>query len=382
MTTGPAVPAQFEVVIVGGGVAALEAALALRDLAADRVTTKLIAASPDFTYRPASVQEPFSFGAAERHPLDEIAADIGAELLQDTLESVDPENGTVHTASGADHRYDALLLGIGARVRARYHHATTIDDRRLDGQLHGLIQDLEDGYVKRLAFVIPPRMAWPLPIYELALMSAHRAYDMNIEAAIMVLTPEQVPLAAFGSGASEGIGELLAENKIEVITSAECEIPRAGQIEIGGGARTVQADRVVALPELDGPSIPGLPTAQDGFIPIDAQCRVRGCRREYAAGDATAFELKFGGIAAHQADVAAHAIAAAAGAPVQVEEFNPSVSGVVLTGGKPRYLRANFTGDGFSSQMSEDPALAPNGKIAAKYLAPYLVQRDRAAGRS
>jgi hypothetical protein len=32
--------------------------------------------------------------------------------------------------------------------------------------------------------------------------------------------------------------------------------------------------------------------------------------------------------------------------------------------------------------MSDDPSLAPLGKIDAKYLAPYLHERDRAAGRA
>jgi sulfide:quinone oxidoreductase len=383
MTTDPAPSAQFEVLVAGGGVAALEAALALRDLAADRLTVKLISASPAFAYRPMSVQEPFSYGGAERYPLEEIAADIGIDLVEDTLESVDAAHTSIHTASGAEHGYDALLLALGARVRARYEHATTIDDRRLDEQLHGLIQDLEGGYVKRLAFVVPPRMAWPLPIYELALMSARRAYDMNVDVSVTVLTPEEKPLAVFGSGASEGVSALLAENRIEVLTSAYCEIPSPGHIEVAPGDRKLDADRIVALPELDGPSIPGLPAAEHGFIPIDAHCRVRGLEHEYAAGDATTFAVKHGGIAAHQADVAAQAIAASAGAPVQPEEFHPSISGIVLTGGKPRYLRAEITGGhGFSSEMSDDPSLSPSGKIAAKYLAPYLEQRDAAAGRS
>ena len=136
----------------------------------------------------------------------------------------------MHTIAGASHRYDALLVALGARIEARYEHATTIDDRRLDEQLHGLIQDVEGGYVKRLAFVVPPRMAWPLPVYELALMTAARAYDSNIELAITILTPEDAPLAVFGSGASHAVGELLRRAQgIEVITSAYCEITEPGR---------------------------------------------------------------------------------------------------------------------------------------------------------
>ena len=76
------------------------------------------------------------------------------------------------------------MLALGARAVPRYEHAMTIDDRRMDETLHGLIQDIEGGYIDSVAFVSPGRMAWPLPLYELALMTAGRAYDMNVELAI------------------------------------------------------------------------------------------------------------------------------------------------------------------------------------------------------
>ena len=47
------------VVIVGGGVAGLEALLALDDLGGDRVSLTLVAPQPDFVYRPLLVEEPF-----------------------------------------------------------------------------------------------------------------------------------------------------------------------------------------------------------------------------------------------------------------------------------------------------------------------------------
>ena len=43
----------------------------------------------------------------------------------------------------------------------------------------------------------------------------------------------------------------------------------------------------------------------------------------YAAGDATDFPIKQGGIGSQQADVAAQSIAALAGASVTPERFNP-----------------------------------------------------------
>jgi hypothetical protein len=50
------------VLIAGGGVAGLEALLALRALAGDLVDLELLAPEPAFWYRPLAVAEPFDAG--------------------------------------------------------------------------------------------------------------------------------------------------------------------------------------------------------------------------------------------------------------------------------------------------------------------------------
>ena len=64
----------------------------------------------------------------------------------------------------------------------------------------------------------------------------------------------------------------------------------------------------------------------------------------FAAGDATAFPIKQGGLAAQQADAVAEAIAAAAGVDLDPQPFRPILRGVLLTGGAARYLRADISG--------------------------------------
>jgi sulfide:quinone oxidoreductase len=373
----------FRVLIAGGGVAALEAALALRELAGERVSTMLLAPEPEFVYRPLRVLEPFDYKPAQHFALAEIADELGAELRQDMLKTVDPAHRLVHTESGAWLSYHALLLALGAAARPAFEHALTVDDRRLDEQLHGLIQDIEGGYVHKLAFLVPTRMAWPLPIYELALMTARRAWGMSADLSITLVTPEDAPLAIFGPKASEAVAKLLEEHGILVIHSAHAEVSAPGQVSIYPGSRLLQVERIVALPELYRPPIPGIPTSPDrDFIPIDVHCQVRGLERVYAAGDATEFAVKHGGIAAQQADAAAEAIAALAGAPLDPKPFHPVIRAILLGADKPLYLSAHITGGhGATSEVSEEPTGSPHAKIAAKYLGPYLESREGAALR-
>jgi sulfide:quinone oxidoreductase len=367
------------VLVVGGGVAALECALALSDLAGDLTDVSVLAPNTEFVYRPMTVREPFALPAARRYPIAPIVGDAGAQLIADELAWVDPTRSVVHTAGGQEIGYDVLVLALGAHIRARYAHAITIDDRALDEALHGLIQDIEGGYVKSVAFVAPGRMAWPLPLYEIALMTAGRAYDMNVEMTATIVTPEDSPLAIFGAAASEGVAKALRDARIETINSAYAEVRRAGEIVINPGDRRLEVDRIVALPELYGPSVRGVEVSEHGFLRVDASCRLLEHERIFAAGDATEFAVKQGGIASQQADTIAQSIAAMAGAPVTVEPFQPVLRGMLLTGDKPLYLAARITGgQGFSSEISEQPLWSPPSKISARYLAPYLDGQDRA----
>ena len=65
------------VLIAGGGVAAIEAMLALHALAGDRVEIELLGAEPHFWHRPLSVAEPFGLGKATRYEVGALAAAAG-----------------------------------------------------------------------------------------------------------------------------------------------------------------------------------------------------------------------------------------------------------------------------------------------------------------
>ena len=361
------------VLIAGGGVAALECALALKELAPELLSTTVLAPDEELVNRPMTVREPLAFPRAERYQLAPIVHGAGAELVADELAWIDVPKRVVHTRSGAELPFDLLVIAVGARIHARFSHAITIDDRKLDELLQGLIQDVESGYVKRLAFVAPGRMAWPLPLYELALMITGRAYDMGVELRSTIVTPEDAPLGIFGAAASEAVSERLAQAGIETIGSAYVEVPRTHEVVVNPGDHHIEVDRVVALPELYGPEIRGVPLSEHGFLRTSPHGEVLELDGIYACGDCTDFPVKHGGVASQQADAVAEAIAARAGAAIEPRAFHPVVHGMLLTDGKPLYLTARITGgQGFSSEVSDEPQWDPPSKVASRFLAPYL----------
>jgi len=88
-------------------------------------------------------------------------------------------------------------------------------------------------------------------------MTAGRAYDTNMDVQVVLVTPEDMPLAIFGQGASSAVAGLLQRSGIQTIGSAYTEIPSAGQLVINPGDRHLHVDRAIALPELYGPSVHG-----------------------------------------------------------------------------------------------------------------------------
>jgi hypothetical protein len=153
--------------------------------------------------------------------------------------------------------------------------------------------------------------------------------------------------------------------------------------------REVHVDRVITLPQLEGPRLAGLPHDKRGFTPVETHGRVTGIDDVYAAGDVSAFPLKQGGLAAPQADAVAEVIAAELGVPITPKPFHPVLRGLLMTGGAPLYLRAEpqrlpreatvaiearpprHTSREASSAAGQ-PLWWPPAKIAGRYLAPFL----------
>jgi sulfide:quinone oxidoreductase len=364
------------VVIVGGGVAALETLLALHDMAGDRVDMTLIAPEEALTYRPMTVAQPFSAGHARRYELSAIAARFGAHLVRDIVAEVDTHARAVRTGAGDLITYDRLVLAVGAKAAPVSRFAITFGEDPEEEALHGLLRDTEDGYAESVAFVAPSDVVWTLPLYELALMTARQAWSMGADRVrFYLITPEHRPLGIFGPAASDAVTELLEAAGIEFIGSAYASIGHK-VVTIDPAGRSVGVDRVVSLPTLEGPRIPGVPADQDGFIPVDDHGRVAGLDGVYAAGDGTAFPIKQGGLATQQADAVAEAIAQEVGALEDPQPFRPVLRGMLLTGGDDRFMRHAVAGGDGEPLVATEALWWPPSKIAGRYLAPYLFGQD------
>ncbi len=371
-------PDPLHVLVAGGGVVGLETLLALRDLAGERVRCTLLTPEPEFVYRPMAVAEPFARGQAQRHSLQEIARDLGADLVPSRLTGVD---APAQEAITDDERrpFDALVIGIGADSEPALPHVLTWTPES-DAEVYGgLLRDLDEGYTKRVAFVVPARVAWPLPAYELALMTSWQARAMgHDDVRIAVYTHEEKPLGIFGAAASDALRKDLEEAGVEVRTQAIVTATDSGLTVEPDGAR-LDAQRVVALPRAVGNRLPGVPNDDRGFVLCDPHGQVQGTTAVWAAGDAIAFPVKQGGLAAHQADAAAEAIAARAGADVEPKPFRPVLRGMLLTGRGQAWMRGpDDIGEGAAARHA---LFWPPTKIAGRYLSPYLAALDDAQAR-
>jgi sulfide:quinone oxidoreductase len=363
------------VVVAGGGVAALELALALNHLAAGSVGITIVAPEPDFTYRPPSTAAPLALGYVERYPLRRLAGDLGVRLVPDALARVSKARHEIVTTSGAVVPYDRLVLAVGARPYPAFQHAITLGDEDTTERLTTLVADLERGAVRRVAFVVPDGASWTLPLYELAIMTARHGWAIGIDGTqYWFVTPEPEPVAIFGTRAGQAIHGMLEPEGITFIGSARADV-RTGTVLLDRRQERIEADRIVCLPLLEGPRTRGVPTDIDGFIPVDADGGVPGVPNAYAVGDATTFPIKQGGLACQQADAVAESIAAAAGAPVQPIRFRPVLRGKLMTGGRDRFLHRGLAGAP-AGDVSQQPLWWPPTKIAGRYLAPYLLGRD------
>ena len=366
------------VVIAGGGVAGLETLLALNALVNDRFDITIVEPELKFVNRSMSVLQPFKDHRVRGVGMQAAVDEYGAQWLRRTVDRVEHAKREVVTRDGIRLPYEMLVLAIGARRPERKWPPPggllTFEDGRDGPDYRLLLHHLRSGRVNRLAFVKPPGPSWPLPLYDLALLTAADCADHGRSSvALSLITPEPEPLGIFGAHVSAAIRKMLDDAGIALFTSSLAVRTRSGWLDLNPGERRISVDRVVTEPHLTGPRLRGVPCDRDGFIHTDRYCRLPRMEGVFAAGDATAFPIKQGGLAAQQADVVAEVIASSVDTDIRPQPFRPVLRGALRTGGAARYLRADISGGaGDDSTISTEPLWWPPNKLCGRYLAPYL----------
>ena len=365
-----------KVLIVGGGVAGLETALAIRDLCGKVATVAMLTPEETFTYRPLAVAEPFGLMPTYELELGEFGRDAEVTIHRGTLERVELRERSVVDSTTETHPFDYLVVATGAVVGDPLPGATAFAGPEGVGEFKALLARLERGEIERLVFAGAPPPSWLLPLYELALMTAAFARNRDLSVELIVVTEEPGPLAAFGGGARADVARLLADAGIEVRTKTTARRFEDGALQLASGGG-IEADAVVAIPRLRGPGIAGLPADDAGFIPIDDYGHIDGRGSDFAVGDATSFPVKHGGIAAQQADAAAGKIAQALGQPSDGRPFRAELDGSLLTGDGVHQLHTALDTGGFGGGRQQIRGeWTPLAKVSARYLGAYLAARE------
>jgi sulfide:quinone oxidoreductase len=361
------------IVIAGGGIAALEAVVALRMQVSHGCRITLVSPDGAFAYRPLAVQEPFGRGGGRRFALTTLTRDLGAAYVRDAVRRVDGPGHRVMLGSGASLEYDTLIVATGARPYPAFTHGITFDREHDPAEFDGLLSDVDARLAAHVAIVVPEHVGWTLPAYELALSTAaHGRRPHGRKVAVTLVTHERQPLAAFGTTASRAVAGVLDEAGIELIAGREAVVMSDGALI--AGSQWITADRIVALPRLAGPRLRGVPSDPHGFIPVDRHGRVPELPDVYAAGDGTAASIKQGGLASQQADAVVAHIVWRLGAGPEPELPAPVLRGVLGTPRGTLYLQADLgpgrAGEG--SVASWLPLWPAPGRVASRWLGGYL----------
>jgi sulfide:quinone oxidoreductase len=366
-------PDPVRVVIAGGGVAALEALVALRSLAPSRITATVATDATSFFYRPLLVGEPFGLGRPRRYALDAICSDLGAKLVGNRVHEVLPDQHLVRTGAGLI-AYDVLLMCPGARAFPAFRDGVTFERELSPEDFDEALADFSDGMAPHIAIVVPDGVSWTLPAYELALLTAAWGERHHPDTSLVTLvTHERVPVEAFGATVSRAMLDVLDTAHVAVRTGVHPDVVTSTSLRAGGS--WMGADRIISLPQLSGPVVGGLPSDARGFIRADERGRVLDVDDVYVAGDASTFPIKQGGLAAQQADrVVADIVRRAGGEAPEPEGL--VLRGLLATSDGPRYLRAELADIERTSTFSSEALWWPPSKVAAHWLAPYLARVD------
>jgi sulfide:quinone oxidoreductase len=363
--------ARFSVVVCGGGVAGLEAILRLRRLVGDRVDITLLSPGDTFRYRPWTVVEPFGQVAVRHYPISRFVQDAGCRWIRGELGWVNRVARVAYTRAGDEVSYDAVIVALGGRELPAPLAVLSFSERTAR-DYQTVVDSAVAERLDRIGYLAPASPCWPLPLYELALMTAARLAVAGSACTLTFDEPADRPLAVFGPAVAQTIVPLFHEAGIRLRTGPAA-VAHSQRLTAQSHPRRI----LVTVPRMAAEPIPGLPSHPvDGFLPIDEHSQlIGGDGTVFAAGDITQSPVKHGALAAQQADNAAAMIAFLAGVAPYPGTHHPVLRAKLLTGERPIYVKAQLVGDQVvKSSATRTPRWSVTDKIAARELSRYLAR--------
>ncbi len=312
-----------QVVVLGGGFAALETAFLLRMRLHDRVDIRLASDRDQFVFRPNSIYVPFGADPASLLVgLHKPLAKRGIAFDRSPVAEVDVDNRFVSLADGQRVRYDKLVVATGADTHAEEvpglsEHAATIwtSDSMLGVRRH--FEDVRAragrGERQRVLFLVPPNNKCSGPLYEIVFMLETwlRRKHVRDHVDITWSTYEQGYIQAFGPRLHDLVTAEFAGRGIDGHTEEVVTEVTPGEVRYADGS-TRGFDHVIAFPPyVAAVRYPALSSDDRGFVATDLETRLAAGHDDvYVPGDAGDFPIKQAFLAFLQADAVANHIAA------------------------------------------------------------------------
>jgi sulfide:quinone oxidoreductase len=325
-----------QIIVLGGGFAALESAFLLRMRLGERAGIRLISDREHFEFRPNSIYVPFgSDPASLLVGLHKPLARRRINFERGAVAEVDPDQRFVALEDGQRFRYDKLIVATGADTHAEEvaglsEHAATIwtTDSMLD--VRRRFADVRDrarsGESQRVLFLVPPNNKCSGPLYEIVFMLETwlRREGARDRVDITWSTYEHGFIQAFGPRLHDLVTTQFAARGIDGHTDERVREVLAGEVRYeDGGSRGF--DQLIAFPPyVSAVRYPALRSDDRGFVATELETRLAAGRDDvYVPGDAGDFPIKQAFLAFLQADaVAEHIVADVEGRPFRAP-FDP-----------------------------------------------------------
>ena len=312
-----------QVVVLGGGFAALESAFLLRMRLHDGVDIRLVSDNDKFVFRPNSIYVPF--GADPSSLLVDLHKPLGRRHINfehGTVAEVDPDGKFVTLADGQRFRYDKLVVATGADTAAHEvpglaEHGASIWTTDSMLEVRRRFDETRDaarrGERRRVLFLVPPNNKCSGPLYEIVFMLETwlRREHARDSVEISWSTYESGFIQAFGPRLHDLVSTEFEERGIDGHTEELVTAVSDGEVRYADGS-TREFDHLIAFPPyVSAVRYPALPSDERGFVETELETRlVAGHGDVYAPGDAGDFPIKQAFLAFLQADAVADHIAA------------------------------------------------------------------------